>query len=257
MSFRPLNTQRLARFNSALASHVLDIYELSLQDRIASERSAKPHRTFAPSSMRCERISWFRLRGVEPDKMRTVDVGLDFTAKMGTACHEMIQESLSRTPYWVDVADYIDSLYDSSSYQLVRNGYEVQISMENPPIRFSCDGILKLDDTYVLLEIKSCDHSSFVDLTNIKPQHIYQAKGYGTLLHLDRVIFLYIDRQYGDVKCYEMVITSQDSEAIVNMFDRVQKLADAHLVPEALPKGDSWCTPSMCNYYYKCGEYGR
>lgn len=257
MGFQPLNVQRLARFNSALASRVLDVYESALEDRIAEERSHTPSRTFAPSSMRCERISWFRLRGVTPDKVDKADVGLDFTAKMGTACHNMIQEALCRAPYWVDVADYISTLPDPDRYSLRRRGYEVQIELRQPPIRFSCDGILDIDDQYVLLEIKSCDHASFMDLTNPKTQHVYQAKGYATLLSLCKVVFLYIDRQYGDVKCYEIPVTAEDSTSIVNMFDRVQKLADAHLVPEPLPKGDTWCSPSMCAYYKKCAEYGR
>lgn len=257
MGFQPINTQRLARFNSALASQVLDIYEQGLEDRIAEERSRKPSQTFAPSSMRCERISWFRLRGVEPDKLETADTGLDFTAKMGTACHEMIQEALSRTEYWVDVQSYVESLPTKHVYSLERNGYETRITMQNPPIRFSCDGILKIDGKYILIEIKSCDHSSFIDLTDPKSQHIYQAKGYGTLLHIDKVIFIYIDRQYGDVKSYEIKITLEDSTQIVNMFSRVQKLADARIVPEPLPKGDSWCNRSMCNYFDKCSQYGR
>lgn len=257
MGFQPINTQRLARFNSALASQVLDIYEQGLEDRIAEERSRKPSQTFAPSSMRCERISWFRLRGVEPDKLETADIGLDFTAKMGTACHEMIQEALSRTEYWVDVQSYVESLPNKDLYSLERNGYETRITMQDPPIRFSCDGILNIDGQYILIEIKSCDHSSFMDLTDPKSQHIYQAKGYGTLLHIDKVIFIYIDRQYGDVKSYEIKITLEDSTQIVNMFSRVQKLAKARIVPEPLPKGDCWCSRSMCNYFDKCSQYGR
>lgn len=96
-----------------------------------------------------------------------------------------------------------------------------------------------------------------MDLTDPKSQHIYQAKGYGTLLHIDKVIFMYIDRQYGDVKSYEIKITLEDSTQIVNMFSRVQKLAEARIVPEPLPKGDSWCSRSMCNYFDKCSQYGR
>ena len=41
------------------------------------------------------------------------------------------------------------------------------------------------------------------------------------------------------------------------MFERVQKMAESGIAPDGLPSGDSWCSPSMCEWYKKCQEYGR
>ena len=257
MAFQPLNMQSLVKFNSALSSNLLDVFENALDGYILNSSKAKPSKTFAPSSMRCERISWFRLRGVEPDGETVPDRGLDFTAKMGVACHEYVQSLLSQTPYWVNVYEYIKTIFSESDYHINISQYETQISLISPPIRFACDGILNLQDNLSLLEIKSCSHSSFVDLTDPKPEHVYQAKGYCTLLKLSKILFLYIDRWYGDIKVYEVCVTENDKQSILNMFSRVLDCVDNRIAPQPLPKGDRWCNASMCNYYKKCSEYGR
>lgn len=257
MAFQPMNMQSLVRFNSALSSNLLDIFENTLDSCILNDSKRKPSKTFAPSSMRCERISWFRLRGVDPDGEVIPDKGLDFTAKMGVACHEYIQSILSQTSYWVNVSEYIKTIYSDTDYQITKSLYETQIALNSPPIKFACDGILNLQGALVLLEIKSCSHSSFVDLVNPKHEHIYQAKGYCTLLKLPKILFLYIDRQYGDIKVYEVSVSDMDKQSISDMFNRVQNCVETNIAPAPLPRGDRWCNASMCNYYKKCSEYGR
>ena len=64
------------------------------------------------SYIRCRRISWFRLRGVLPDKDEAPDLTLNFTADIGTACHKIIQSNLSEMygDNWIDVEDYLSEL---------------------------------------------------------------------------------------------------------------------------------------------------
>ena len=84
MAFRTANFAHLAKFNSAASSDFIDLYE-SIVDRRITARNAEPkHKTFAPSSFRCPRVSWFRLRGVQPDAVSTPD-------KIGRAsCRERV-----------------------------------------------------------------------------------------------------------------------------------------------------------------------
>ena len=262
MAFRGWNNQHLAKFNSADSSEFLDLYEKSRDAKILSEYDDPSHKTFAPSSFRCRRIQWFRLRGVQPDKPKTADSVLDFTAVVGTALHGMIQETLADSlgDRWVDVGQYIkENLTDPERYLLttVPGSFETQVEILDPPVRFSCDGIIKWKDEYVLLEIKSSEFSSWSELTDPKPQHVDQTKCYCALLNLNRVFFLYIDRQYGGVKCYDVRHPSDNQTKILKEMKEVQELAEYHICPDPLPKGDSWCTPAHCKYYIKCSEYGR
>lgn len=258
MAFRPAGMQNIARFNSSVSSDILELFE-SAWDKQIKEKTEKPHhKTFAPSSMRCKRLQWFRLRGSDPDVLNIPDRSLDFTAKMGTACHSMIQELLSTVlgADWIDPKQYLENNPPQYEYTLEKSGYETQIEVKNPPIRFACDGIIFWKGKYYLLEIKSSEFGSFNDLTEPKYNHIDQVKAYCALFGIKDVIFTYVDRQYGSIKCYEVNYKDYQLQEVYDMFVDIQRLAEAGVAPEGLPKGDPYCGPSWCPYYKKCKAYG-
>ena len=262
MGFRGWNNQHLARFNSSDSSEFLDLYEDARDAKILSAYDEPSHKTFAPSSFRCRRIQWFRLRGVQPDKPKTADAVLDFTAIVGTALHKMIQENLRDRlgDRWVDVKSYIqENVVNSETYHCTstKDSLETQVSVSDPPVRFACDGIIKWKDEYILLEIKSSEFSSWSDLTDPKIQHVDQTKCYCSLLNLNRVFFLYIDRQYGGLKCYDVKYTKDELSKVKTDMKEIQEMAEYHICPDPLTKGDNWCTESHCKYFKKCAEYGR
>ena len=259
--FHSLDFKSVAPFNSDASCKVLQCYNNIIETTIQSERSELKARTFAPSSFRCKRLNWFRLRGVEPDIMERVDKSLNFTAKMGEACHTMIQSALSRTDLWMDVEYYINSMKQfltfPDQYSVTKYGYEYRIKIDNPPVQFACDGMLVIGDVPYLLEIKSCDRATWESLTGPKSYHIDQVQCYCTLLALSNVIFIYIDRTFGDIKCYETVVTESQRQTVLDTFDIVIKHVEQNIAPEGLPANDRNCTGNMCPYYKKCREWGR
>lgn len=261
MAFRSWDAQHLARFNSSTASDFLDMYENYVDEKILEKAAQPSHKTFAASSFRCDRRSWFRLRGVQPDVPSVADRQLNFTAEIGTACHRIIQNNLKEAlkDNWIDVQEYINSIDFPYEYELNQDddGLESQLEIKDPPIRFACDGILRINEVNYLLEIKTSEYSSWQDLTDPKAEHVDQIKCYATLLKLNHVLFLYQDRQYGDLKCYEVTVSDFEQEQIIKRFQYVVDMVNKNLAPGGLPKGDKWCSPSMCAYYKKCQEYGR
>lgn len=256
MAFQSFENFRVARFNSALSSHFLDYYEDSLDNFIRSAESEKPSQTFAPSSIRCKRISWFRLRGVEPEIEERVDRALRFTADIGTACHQIIQSTLigSLGSDWIDPKEYLATLNPPYKYTCEQLGFETRIEILDPPIKFAPDGIIRFEGEYRLLEIKTSEHSSFEKLSGPKPNHIDQVKCYCTLLHLHSAIIVYQDRMYGDLKCYEIIVTDNDMRGIWDMFKEVQDCVDKNIAPSK-PQDTRYCTPSYCRYYSRCKEW--
>lgn len=261
MAFRSVNFAHLAKFNSAASSDFIDFYQSCIESKIREENSKPSSKTIAPSSFRCDRRTWFRLRGTEPDRPKKVDPTLRFTADIGTACHRIIQSTLKEAlgDDWIEVEDYLKEHPIPYEYELTKSedGLETLIYIKKPAIRFACDGIIRWKGKYYLLEIKTSEFNSFDDLTDVKDQHVDQIKCYGTLLNLHNVLTLYQDRQYGNLKCYEKTISDNDMNYVLNKMNHVQELVDANIAPEPLPKGDSWCTPSHCPYYTKCGQWGR
>lgn len=263
MAFRSANLDHVAKFNSARSCHLVELYKNEVDSEILKSHSRIPHRTFAPSSLRCERMSWFRLRGVEPDAETQPDAQLDFVANMGTACHELLQRrlisamKLSENFEWIDVAEYLNVIGIDEQYNVQSSGYETLVEFPDVPVRFAVDGIIKVGEEHCLLEIKSSEYSTWNDLVNPRDEHIAQITAYCTLLHLSTVFFIYIDRQYGDIKSYEIKVSDADKQNLMDMFVRVKQYAEYGIAPEPLPKGDKWCSPSYCQYYHKCAEYGR
>lgn len=261
MAFRPLNIDaHSTKFNSAASSDLLDIYEECIKDEVVENDSKVSPRTFSPSSFLCKRISWFRLRGTEPDIPENVDTGIQFTADIGTACHEMIQRRLSKSlgpEGWIEVSDFLQAQPIPFEYTITSRGFESLVEITDPPVRFACDGIIKMKGKYYLLEIKTSEFNSFTELVAPKPNHIDQIKCYCTLLGLSNVLFLYMDRQHGQTKCFEIQVTESEKQEILNTMKEIQRLAECNIAPPGLPTGHSHCTPNMCRYYKKCKEWGR
>ena len=264
MGFRNANlTAHMIRFNSAVSSDFLDMYNNLVESEIVANQTSKRHNTFAPSQMRCDRVSWFRLRGVEPDKVVNPDRTLNFTAQLGTACHEAIQKRLinSLGTDWISVQSWVDDnpeMFMNYDMDIHQKGYESSIEMRSPyPVRFACDGIVRFQGKIYLLEIKTAESSSVSDLISPKSKHLDQVTCYSALLHIPNVLFLYQDRQYGSLKCFEVTFSAEDHNAIRTRMDKVIEAVESNIAPDGLPVGDPDCTPSMCQFYKKCKEWGR
>lgn len=264
MAFRSANlAAHMMKFNSATSSDFLAMYNEIVESEIIGKKDEPVHKTFAPSQMRCDRVSWFRLRGTEPDTITTPDKTLHFTAQIGTACHESIQKRLIEKlgKDWIPVQSWIDDnleYFKDYDMTIQTKGYESLIDLRSPyPVRFACDGILRFNGKVYLLEIKTAEFSSLNDLTHPKEKHMDQIKCYSTLLHIPNVLFFYQDRAYGDAKCFEVTITEEDQAEMRKKMDRVLEAVESNIAPEGLPIGDPDCVPSMCKYAKKCKSWGR
>ena len=261
MAFKTWDNQHLARFNSAISSKFLDNYTSYVDSTIKAKAERPSHQTFSGSSFRCDRRSWFRLRGTEPDSVKAPDKVLNFTADIGTACHRIIQNNLRAIlkDDWIDVGEYLAQLQPDYAYEVTKDddGIESQVCIFDPPIRFACDGIVIYNGITYLLEIKTSELSSWQTLTTAKLEHVDQVKAYSALLKLPNVLMIYQERQYGGLKCFELKVPQSAWDDTFHRFSTVMDCVKTNIAPEGLPVGDKWCTPSYCPYYKKCQEYGR
>ena len=124
----------------------------------------------------------------------------------------------------------------------------------DPPIRFACDGIVKIGDEYYLLEIKTSEYSSFKSLDAPKEQHIDQVKCYCSLLGLRKALVFYIERSTGETKCFEVVLSDEDVAKTFEKIRRVLQSVEDNVAPPRLPSGDYWCT--YCKYKIRCSQWG-
>ena len=256
MAFRQVNFEHLAKFNSEASSILINKYKDQLIANIQSECAGPKSCTFAPSSMRCNRKSWFRLRGTQPDFIAEPDLVLSHTAVVGTALHEHIQSVLEQAfgADWVSVEDYLKENPIPYKYVLTQNGHETLVEIPEIPIKFACDGILRIHGKVYLLERKSSEENSWDKLTTTKPHHMDQIETYSTILNIPNVLTLYVDRQFGDVKSYEHTIPLEHMIAVNDRIAYVKRMVEMNLAPDRLPVDDYMCL--NCEYKTKCKEWG-
>ncbi len=254
--FKPVESTYAARFNSANSSDFLDLCEGAIDAEILAGENTLPSRTFAPSQIKCKRASWFRLRGADPEPESRVDRTLHFTTILGNACHQYLQQTLSNTlgDNWVDVSEYLQQHPLESSWECTKSGCETLVQLNDPPVKFAVDGIIYWKNKYWLIEFKTSEYSSFEKLGAPKPQHLEQVKCYSTLLGIPNVLMVYIDRLYGDLKCFEVTVSDHDSQNIREMFTEVLDCVANNIAPSK-PTDRRYCSPSYCRYYNKCKEW--
>lgn len=263
MSFRKLSEsfpEKEIFYNSKESEFFRDLYMNNRKKDLIPDEVYIPSKRFSPSSIRCNRLNWFRLRGAVPEVNTNPDVTLDFIADIGTHCHETFQKNLQRYlgDNWIDVEDYLLQYPPKFEYTLKKIGMETRVTIVDPPVGFACDGIIKLDDNKLyLLEIKTSESKSMKNLVGAKSEHIDQIICYCTLLGIDDAMIVYIDRQYGGIKCFTKHITDNEKSRILDKFEIVQAAVKSNIAPEGLPPNDKWCNPNYCNYYRLCKQWGR
>ena len=255
MAFRQ-STYNLARFNSATSSEFLSYYQNCILQRIVDDKQKRPSNTMSPSSFRCDRFCWFRVRDVEVDTVTNPDPVLQFKADVGTGCHKIIQETLIDylKDDWINIEEHIkiNPLPWDCTISVEGNEYRIEIPIIQ--FRMACDGIVRWNDKLYLLEIKTVEYAALEELTDPMPKHMDQVKCYATMLNLNGVLFLYQDRTYGGLKCYEVAVTQKDKDTIINKIKMIIDMKDQNVAPDRLPSGDMMC--SGCEYKAKCKQYG-
>ena len=257
MSFKKLSaTNSFVSFNSDASCKFKELYEDAVIEDCTLSQKHQPSASFAPSSFRCDRLSYFRLKGIKPDSNPSIDPQMNFAAMIGTACHKDIQRILKTklVNVWVDVEDYLQKNNLNFAYQIIlKSEYECQLQGLQIPIKFSVDGILNFNSHYYLLEIKTSDHNSFKLLDKPKSHHIDQIKLYCSLLNLHSVLMLYQDRSYGAIKCFEVTVTESEFQEVNNKINNVLDCVKHNILPKKLPDNDKFCT--YCSYSQKCKKW--
>lgn len=256
--FKSLDFNHTSSFNSDASCKLIATINSAIDSRVY-DNSVAPHKpVYAPSSAFCDRKIWFRLRGVNPDAPVSTDYYGEFVKMIGDACHVYVQSLLKDAlkEGWVDVAEYLRELDLQCKlpyvYSTETAGYETHVSIEYPPICFSTDGIIRYRDKLYIVEIKSLEHSTFSEIFEPRAKDVSQTAAYQSLLYIDDVMYIYVDRLYGNVKCFEYHNSNTSFQALMAHCTKLKKMADAKVAPS---KCDIPSACAMCEYKKRCKEW--
>jgi CRISPR/Cas system-associated exonuclease Cas4 (RecB family) len=160
--------------------------------------------TIAPSSLACERLNYYRI--INAPREEKSDIVLNHSAYIGKILHEKIQSRL-KSIYgedYLDVAEYIKTTKLPYTAESEQAGLETLISIKDPPFKFACDALIRLEKIPTIIEIKSINQSYFSMLEDVADKHIDQISAYMYLLNVSRSLVLYVSRETGYIKCFTL-----------------------------------------------------
>lgn len=206
-----------------------------------------PSPYISPSSMDCQLAAAFKLQSILPEAQRENFQSKSF-ATNGSDRHLRVQEFLSKTPYWVDVSNYIKEKKLPLEIVPVENGdpYEVLLKHKKLPVRFMCDGLLLIDGVYYVLEIKTESTQKNNYRNTYDQKHEKQGMSYSAFLNTPAILWVYESRDYFEQKVYVQWVSPKEKADLIAY---IEHIVENQKKPEKLTKGSS-CT--YCPYKKHC-----
>lgn len=224
----------------------------------------------SPSSIYgCKRKLFFRRKKAERDKLKWRDKKDDkwfFNGigmrDNGSLAHERIQFILDEMgkrgrARKLDIEELVkDAQSVGRKTEFLfwdENKYEAKCMNEDLKIRFFADGAINFNDKDYLIEIKTISLFAFNKLKRPKKEHIIQATSYAYALNVDRVIFIYEDRNFLQRKVFIYNVSKAEQESLKEKTDIVQRYVEESIIPPAEKSKDN-C--KYCNYKGICERVG-
>jgi CRISPR/Cas system-associated exonuclease Cas4 (RecB family) len=208
-----------------------------------------PSKTLKPSGMNCKRASYYQVMGLEPDDgdssfnmIGICNAGSDIHVRIQTAVMQMKVNGMNCE--WVDVPDFVRSR--GLDYLHIRESTDTETKLYDSRynISFMCDGIIKYNGKYYILELKTETSSKWYTRTGVDSKHYHQAYSYSNSLQLNDVLFVYIDRDMLNMKAYLFNVTDEMRQEIVDYATDVASYVERQIAP---PKRDD-ASPQKCRY---------
>ena len=247
----------IARANTVVPIEQQFIDDLKRSIELDADKDfRKPSMTYSPSGMGCIRAMYYKRTGVDvvPDSSYTM-IGI---CESGTDRHERIQNATSRMKdngfdcEYIDVAEYVKSRGLDSYLDIVdKCGNETKLYDRNRHISFLCDGIIKYQGKYYIVEFKTESSFKWKDRKSVDPKHYNQATTYSLELQLDSVIFVYINRDIVDYKAYLYNVSESERERIRVLIDTCEQYVINKEVPP-MPDDASDKKCAFCSYRECC-----
>lgn len=227
-------------------------------EKDSAKRERKPSKAFKPSSIGgCPRNLYYQLTGAEMSpEQRNSAVGTGIL-ESGTDRHERLQKAIDGMKEngidceYVDVAEYIET-HNLTHLQIVeKKGMETKCFWAELPLSFLTDGIIKYKGEYYILEIKTMGSKKFFSSSSVREEHKDQGVCYSLAFHIDKVLYLYEDRDTLCKKAFLMEVSEQMKSALLDKTDMVKKYVALGEPPEVLKANCAYCA-----YKQKCKEDG-
>lgn len=221
-----------------------------------NKNKRKGSKYYKPSSMNCIRNMYYTRRGMkcDEDSANYVFAGI---CNCGTDIHERVQKYVELMKdngmdcEYVDVSQYVKEHKLSHLKVVSKQGMETKLLHKTLNMSFLCDGIIRYKGKYYILELKTENSKKWWDRTGVDPSHYNQATAYSLSLELGNVIFVYINRDIFDFKCYMFRPTDDMKQDLVGKIETCDNYVSKITVPP-IPDNINKKTCDYCSYKTRC-----
>ena len=215
-----------------------------------------PSKTYKPSGMNCIRASYYQVSGVQPDEGNSnytmigiCNSGTDIHVRVQTAVEQMKQNNMDCE--YIDVEEFVKQRNLDYLNIVSKNGMETKLYHKNLNMSFMCDGIIKYNNHYYILEIKTESSFKFMNRKDVDPSHYNQGTAYSLAFGLNEVIFLYVNRDIFDMKAYMFNVDDEMKEDLVGYIEECDSYVK-RMIPPPKPENVTKKACSYCGYRTQC-----
>lgn len=195
-----------------------------------------------PSKAGCLRMMYYILTSAPVDGKESVDPDMSLIQKEGSAMHNVIQDILAKAKdYGIDFKDPVSEVKKAQERgirTIVRRSvhdddtpYEVSCYNEDYDISFKFDGVIEFMGETPIFELKNEDHFKWMKRVSAEPDHIVQATFYSICLGYNKVLLVYVGRNYKKRKAYLVEITDEMRQTQIQRIRIAQYCAKNKIVP--------------------------
>lgn len=247
--------------NSTEATFLRDLKRtIELDDQANKRPGSNYHK---PSSMNCIRSMYYNRVQAERDE-ESVPYTLIGICSSGTDTHERLQTAVSRMKdygidcEYVDVGKYVNRRKKiKENVEVVeKSGMETKLFHKKLNMSFLCDGIIKYSGEYYILEIKTEISNKWYGRQGVDPKHYNQATAYSLSLGLNKVLFLYVNRDNLDMKTFMFEVTDEMKMDLESKIISCEDYVEKKQVPPKPDIGPAQCQKWYCKYQAQCRKDG-
>lgn len=226
-------------------------------EKYAEQNSRKPSQTYKPSSMNCVRQMTYQVLGIEPNSNNT-SYQLEGICESGTDRHIRIQEAIEKIHdvlgvdcEYINVADFVRQRQIKDLTIVGQSGMETKLYHKKLNMSFMCDGIIRYKGKYFIFEFKTEMSRKFYDRKDVDPSHYNQATAYSLAFGINRVLFVYENRDTLDKKAYIREVTDDMRKELIDRIECCNEYVKKKKAPPK-PKDVLKKTCTYCQYRNQC-----
>lgn len=220
----------------------------------------KPSQKYKPSSMNCIRSMYYQVSGAEPEvgnssycMVGICNAGSDIHIRIQTAVENMKKHGMDCE--YIDVAAFVKERGLDYLEIISKTGMETKLYHKDLNMSFMCDGIIRYQKHYYILEVKTEMSVKWNRREDVDPGHYRQGTAYSLSLNLPEVLFLYVSRDVLDMKAYLFVPTDEMKQDLVGMIEECDGYVGRKICPPK-PENVAKKTCEYCAYRTQCRKDG-